>query len=288
MFQKVEKLSEAANRNVRDALIEDLGSGDLSAEILTKKKVFAKLVCKSDEAVLAGQLWFEQCFKFLDKSIEITWLRKDGDLIKKNDTVCRIEGYNLPILSGERSAINFLQVLSSVSTRTKKYVSLLEDLDLTSCAVLDTRKTIPGLRLAQKYAVRVGGGKNQRFGLWDSILIKENHIISVGGLKRLLGRNLSNKLDDHVNLNVQIEVENLDEFEYVKTVGIKNILLDNFSIDDLNKAVKANDKNLILEASGEIGLSNFKDIALTGVSRISIGDLTKNIDSIDFSLRFSY
>ena len=287
MFQKVEKLSEAANRNVRDALIEDLGSGDLSAGILTKKKVFAKLVCKSDEAVLAGQLWFEQCFKFLDKSIEIIWLRKDGDLIKKNDTVCRIEGNNLPILSGERSAINFLQVLSSVSTRTKKYVTLLKDLDLTSCAVLDTRKTIPGLRLAQKYAVRVGGGKNQRFGLWDSILIKENHIISVGGLKRLLGRNLSNKLDDYVNLNVQIEVENLDEFEYVKTVGIKNILLDNFSIDDLNKAVKANDKNLILEASGEIGLSNFKDIALTGVSRISIGDLTKNIDAIDFSLRFS-
>jgi len=287
MFQKVEKLSEAANRNVRDALIEDLGSGDLSAGILTKKKVFAKLVCKSDEAVLAGQLWFEQCFKFLDKSIEIIWLRKDGDLIKKNDTVCRIEGNNLPILSGERSAINFLQVLSSVSTRTKKYVTLLKDLDLTSCAVLDTRKTIPGLRLAQKYAVRVGGGKNQRFGLWDSILIKENHIISVGGLKRLLGRNLSNKLDDHVNLNVQIEVENLDEFEYVKTVGIKNILLDNFSIDDLNQAVKANDKNLILEASGEIGLYNFKDIALTGVSRISIGDLTKNIDAIDFSLRFA-
>ena len=287
MFQKVEKLSEAANRNVRDALIEDLGSGDLSAGILTKKKVFAKLVCKSDEAVLAGQLWFEQCFKFLDKSIEIIWLRKDGDLIKKNDTVCRIEGNNLPILSGERSAINFLQVLSSVSTRTKRYVTLLKDLDLTSCAVLDTRKTIPGLRLAQKYAVRVGGGKNQRFGLWDSILIKENHIISVGGLKRLLGRNLSNKLDDHVNLNVQIEVENLDEFEYVKTVGIKNILLDNFSIDDLNQAVKANDKNLILEASGEIGLSNFKDIALTGVSRISIGDLTKNIDAIDFSLRFA-
>ena len=287
MFQKVEKLSEAANRNVRDALIEDLGSGDLSAGILTKKKVFAKLVCKSDEAVLAGQLWFEQCFKFLDKSIEIIWLRKDGDLIKKNDTVCRIEGNNLPILSGERSAINFLQVLSSVSTRTKKYVTLLKDLDLTSCAVLDTRKTIPGLRLAQKYAVRVGGGKNQRFGLWDSILIKENHIISVGGLKRLLGRNLSNKLDDHVNLNVQIEVENLDEFEYVKTVGIKNILLDNFSIDDLNQAVKANDKDLILEASGEIGLYNFKDIALTGVSRISIGDLTKNIDAIDFSLRFA-
>ena len=287
MFQKVEKLSEAANRNVRDALIEDLGSGDLSAGILTKKKVFAKLVCKSDEAVLAGQLWFEQCFKFLDKSIEIIWLRKDGDLIKKNDTVCRIEGNNLPILSGERSAINFLQVLSSVSTRTKRYVTLLKDLDLTSCAVLDTRKTIPGLRLAQKYAVRVGGGKNQRFGLWDSILIKENHIISVGGLKRLLGRNLSNKLDDHVNLNVQIEVENLDEFEYVKTVGIKNILLDNFSIDDLNQAVKANDKNLILEASGEIGLYNFKDIALTGVSRISIGDLTKNIDAIDFSLRFA-
>ena len=287
MFQKVEKLSEAANRNVRDALIEDLGSGDLSAGILTKKKVFAKLVCKSEEAVLAGQLWFEQCFKFLDKSIEIIWLRRDGDLIKKNDTVCRIEGNNLPILSGERSAINFLQVLSSVSTRTKKYVTLLEDLDLTSCAVLDTRKTIPGLRLAQKYAVRVGGGKNQRFGLWDSILIKENHIISVGGLKRLLETNLSNKLDDHVNLNVQIEVENLDEFEYVKTVGIKNILLDNFSIDDLNQAVKANDKNLILEASGEIGLYNFKDIALTGVSRISIGDLTKNIDSIDFSLRFS-
>ena len=288
MFQKVEKLSEAANRNVRDALIEDLGSGDLSAGILTKKKVFAKLVCKSDEAVLAGQLWFEQCFKFLDKSIEIIWLRKDGDLIKKNDTVCRIEGNNLPILSGERSAINFLQVLSSVSTRTKKYVTLLKDLDLTSCAVLDTRKTIPGLRLAQKYAVRVGGGKNQRFGLWDSILIKENHIISAGGLKRLLGRNLSNKLDDHVNLNVQIEVENLDEFEYVKTAGIRNVLLDNFSIDDLNQAVKANDKNLILEASGEIGLYNFKDIALTGVSRISIGDLTKNIDSIDFSLRFSY
>ena len=287
MFQKVEKLSEAANRNVRDALIEDLGSGDLSAGILTKKKVFAKLACKSDEAVLAGQLWFEQCFKFLDKSIEITWLCKDGDLIKKNDTVCRIEGYNLPILSGERSAINFLQVLSSVSSKTKKYVTLLKDLDLTSCVVLDTRKTIPGLRLAQKYAVRVGGGKNQRFGLWDSILIKENHIISAGGLKRLLGRNFSNKLDEQIYLNIQIEVENLDEFEYVKTAGIKNVLLDNFSIDDLNQAVKANDKNLVLEASGEIHLNNFQDIALTGVNRISIGDLTKNINSIDFSLRFS-
>ena len=142
--------------------------------------------------------------------------------------------------------------------------------------------------MAQKYAVRVGGGKNQRFGLCDAILIKENHIISAGGLKRLLGRNISNKLDEHFYLNVQIEVENLDEFEYVKTIGIKNILLDNFSIDDLKQAVKANDKSLILEASGEIGLNNFKDIALTGVSRISIGDLTKNIDSIDFSLRFAY
>ena len=186
MFRKIEKLSEAIDRNVKDALFEDIGFGDRAEAIIPAKNVIAEVKCNTRQAVLSGQFWFDKCFQFIDKSVSIEWLKKDGSQVQEGDKICRITGHNLSILAGERSALNFLQVLSSTSTRTREYLNVLKDSGVQNCQIVDTRKTVPGLRLAQKYAVRLGGGKNQRFGLWDALLLKENHLISVGGLKSLV------------------------------------------------------------------------------------------------------
>ena len=285
MFRKIEKLSEAIDRNVKDALFEDIGFGDRAEAIIPAKNVSAEVRCNTSQAVLSGQFWFDKCFHFIDKSVSIEWLKKDGSQVLKGDKICRITGQSVSILAGERSALNFLQVLSSTSTRTREYMNVLKNSGVQNCVIVDTRKTLPGLRLAQKYAVRLGGGTNQRFGLWDALLVKENHIITLGGLKKLanLTRVIDSKEEDRKLL--QIEVETMEEYNLAMSLGFKHILLDNFSINELAKAVKNRITGVTLEASGGINLNNLLGYIRTGVDRISVGDLTKNIYSVDFSLR---
>ena len=285
MFRKIEKLSEAIDRNVKDALFEDIGFGDRAEAIIPAKNVIAEVKCNARQAVLSGQLWFDKCFQFIDKSVSIEWLKRDGSQVLEGDKICRMTGQSLSILAGERSALNFLQVLSSTSTRTREYLNVLKDSGIQNCVIVDTRKTLPGLRLAQKYAVRLGGGANQRFGLWDALLVKENHLITLGGLKKLA--NLIGVIDsiDKDKKLLQIEVETMEEYKHAMSLGFKHILLDNFSINELAKAVENRITGVTLEASGGINLNNLLGYIRTGVDRISIGDLTKNINSVDFSLR---
>ena len=290
MFHRVENFLEAVQRNVKDSLYEDIGNQDLSSIFLTDKKINAKVFVNDDDIVLCGNAWFENSFYFVDKSIKIIWHKNEGEVINNGDCVCSIEGKIKKLLLSERSALNFLQILSSTATNTRKFKKLLKNCKNSSCKVVDSRKTIPGLRLAQKYAVRVGGGCNQRFGLWDSVLLKENHLISFGGLKKLKSKyenilNFSESISTDIE-KIQVEVENLDELNCAIDFGIRNILLDNFTIENLHKAVAINNQSAILEASGGIKLDNFEDYVNSGVDRVSIGALTKNINATDYSMRF--
>ena len=199
--------------------------------------------------------WFDKCFNFIDKSVVIEWVKKDGSLVRKGDKVCNITGQASSVLAGERSALNFLQVLSSTSTRTWEYLNVLKESGNQTCLIVDTRKTIPGLRLAQKYAVRLGGGSNQRFGLWDSLLIKENHLFALGGLKNLAKIKLTNELRDNTE-PFQIEVETIEEYRLAMNLGFKHILLDNFSTIEVAEAVDNKVDGVILESSGGIKLDN--------------------------------
>ena len=271
-------LTEVIQKNIANALQEDIGNIDLSSELIEEKS-FAKAYVKSkDSAVIAGIPWFNATFLMLDPKIKIKWFIKEGAIVKKNQRLCEIYGKTKPILSGERVALNFLQTLSATSTITHQYVKAVKN---THAKIFDTRKTIPGLRIAQKYAVTIGGGNNQRMGLFDQILIKENHIKSSKKMDDLLSLSLKYLK----NKDIQIEVENLNQFEKAIEIGFKNILLDNFSIKNLKKAVLLNKKRAVLEASGNITLKNVKKIALTGVNRISLGSLTKNIKAIDLSMK---
>lgn len=271
-------LTEVIQKNIANALQEDIGNIDLSSELIEEKS-FAKAYVKSkDSAVIAGIPWFNATFLMLDPKIKIKWFIKEGAIVKKNQRLCEIYGKTKPILSGERVALNFLQTLSATSTITHQYVQVIKN---THAKIFDTRKTIPGLRIAQKYAVTIGGGNNQRMGLFDQILIKENHIKSSKKMDDLLSLSLKYAK----NKDIQIEVENLNQFEKAIEIGFKNILLDNFSIKNLKKAVLLNKKRAVLEASGNITLKNVKKIALTGVNRISLGSLTKNIKAIDLSMK---
>jgi len=271
-------LTEVIQKNIAIALQEDIGNIDLSSELIEEKS-FAKAYVKSkDSAVIAGIPWFNATFLMLDPKIKIKWFIKEGAIVKKNQRLCEIYGKTKPILSGERVALNFLQTLSATSTITNQYVQVIKN---THAKIFDTRKTIPGLRIAQKYAVTIGGGNNQRMGLFDQILIKENHIKSSKKMDDLLSLSLKYAK----NKDIQIEVENLNQFEKAIEIGFKNILLDNFSIKNLKKAVLLNKKRAVLEASGNITLKNVKKIALTGVNRISLGSLTKNIKAIDLSMK---
>jgi len=271
-------LTEVIQKNIANALQEDIGNIDLSSELIEEKS-FAKAYVKSkDSAVIAGIPWFNATFLMLDPKIKIKWFIKEGAIVKKNQRLCEIYGKTKPILSGERVALNFLQTLSATSTITHQYVQAIKN---THAKIFDTRKTIPGLRIAQKYAVTIGGGNNQRMGLFDQILIKENHIKSSKKMDDLLSLSLKYAK----NKDIQIEVENLNQFEKAIEIGFKNILLDNFSIKNLKKAVLLNKKRAVLEASGNITLKNVKKIALTGVNRISLGSLTKNIKAIDLSMK---
>ena len=271
-------LIEAIRKNIKTALQEDIANIDLSAQLIEAKS-FAMAYVKSKElAIISGIPWFNSTFLMLDPKIKIKWLVKEGEIVKKNQRLCEIYGRARPILTGERVALNFLQTLSATSTITQQYVKAISN---TDAKIFDTRKTIPGLRIAQKYAVTIGGGNNQRIGLYDQILIKENHIKSTKKIDNLLPLALKHAK----NKDIQIEVENLDQLKKFLELGFKNILLDNFNIKNLNKAVLINKKRAILEASGNITLKNVKKIALTGVNRISLGSLTKNIKAIDLSMK---
>ena len=270
-------LSNAIKINIKNALKEDLGTSDITTNLLANDlKGQAKIKIK-ESAIFCGKSWVEECFRQIDKNIKITWRIKDGDRARKNQTVCILDWFFKSILKGERVALNFLQLLSGTATSTAYLKSLIKN---SSTKLFDTRKTIPGLRIAQKYAVQVGGGNNQRIGLFDQILLKENHKTAFGSIKKML-INIDNLK------NVQVEVESIKEFIEALSFGSKNILLDNFSIEELKKVVQLNNGQALLEASGNINEKNIIKYAKTGVDRISIGAITKNIKSIDYSMLFS-
>ncbi len=283
MFDHNESLEQARQRNINDALLEDIGKGDWTAMLVPDDgTVTAKLIVRQ-EAVLCGQAWFEGCLKKLDSSAQIKWSYNEGDLMQANTTVCDIVAKPRALLSAERPAINFLQTLSWTATITREHVKAIEGASPNpkGCAVLDTRKTIPGLRQAQKYAVTVGGGKNQRLALWHGILIKENHIAAAGGVSAAMKAAIA--LNSGVD--IQIEVENMSELQEALSAGAKSILIDNFSLDQMREAVAITQGAALLEASGGVSLDQLKHIAATGVDRISIGKLTKDVIAVDFSLR---
>lgn len=272
---------------VQLALDEDLGantnskfsSQDVTANLIQKnKETKAKLICR-EKAILCGQEWFDAAFNLLNKNIEIKWYFNDGQEINNNDVICEISGNARHILTAERTALNFLQTLSATATQTNRYVKAIEQ---TNCKILDTRKTIPGLRLAQKYAVSCGGGMNHRVGLYDMVLIKENHIHAAGSISAAV----NNARENFNELKIEVEVENLDELQQAIECKVDRVLLDNMGLDTLNKAVALTDKKLDLEASGNITLDTICSIAKTGVDYISTGAITKNIMAIDFSLQF--
>ncbi len=258
---------------------EDIYSGDLTAQLLPKDLVVTAQIITREDAVLCGTQWFDGCFHPQDPDCEIHWLAKDGDAIKAGQLLCEMRGKARALLTAERSALNLLQTLSGTATKTKQYVDAVAGLPVK---IMDTRKTLPGLRHAQKYAVRVGGGYNQRFGLYDGILIKENHIAAAGGIKAVLAQAF--RLDKP-DVSVQIEVENLVQLEEALGAGAKLILLDNFDLAGLRAAVQLTAKRAKLEASGGITLATLREVALTGVDRISIGTLTKDLHAVDLSMR---
>ncbi len=275
---------EDIKKQVSLALAEDIGSGDLTASLVPADKRLTAHVISREQAVICGIAWFEECFRQLSRNIEICWLVQDGETVQADQQLCRITGNAKVLLTAERTALNFLQLLSAVATQTRRYV---EAVSSTGAKIVDTRKTLPGLRYAQKYAVKCGGGHNHRFGLYDGILIKENHIIAAGGIEPALQKA---KAIAPAGVFIQIEVETLDELQQALNAGATMILLDNFDSERLRQAVALNqqlaNKRAILEASGNITLTNVRSVAETGVDRISIGSLTKDIKALDLSMRF--
>lgn len=264
---------------VRRALAEDVGKGDLTAQLIPETRVARGQVVTRQDAVLCGTAWFDEVFHQLDARTRIAWKTSDGAAIRAGQALCQTEGPARAILTGERSALNFLQTLSGVATRTRAYVDAVRG---TNAVILDTRKTIPGLRLAQKYAVRCGGGQNHRLGLYDGILIKENHIAAAGSVTAALNA-AGNAARPGVLL--EIEVENLVQLREALAADAKRILLDNFDLAGLRTAVSETRGRAQLEISGDVTLANVRALAETGVDFISIGDLTKNITAVDLSLR---
>ncbi len=276
---------DLVNAQVASALLEDIGTGDLTAALILASSDTHATIISRETAIICGQDWVNACFAQLDKNVQIKWHVNEGEKIHADQMLCEISGNARALLSAERCALNFLQTLSAVATHTQAYVLAVIG---TKAQILDTRKTLPGLRLAEKYAVTVGGGMNQRLALYDGILIKENHIAAAGSIHAVLNnaqKLLGDAVKNNPNVNVQIEVENLDELQQALSAGATNILLDNFSISELREAVKVTQGKALLEASGNVNLSTVRDIAETGVDRISIGALTKNIRAIDLSLR---
>lgn len=264
---------------VKLALLEDVGQQDLTANLIpTEAEARAELITRED-AVLCGQDWFQAVFAQLEPAIQIDWLAEDGQVLKAGSVICRVTGPARAILTGERTAMNFLQTLSATASRAKNYADAVSGLPVK---VLDTRKTLPGWRVAQKYAVRCGGCFNHRFGLFDGILIKENHINAAGSIAAAVKQAKALQ----AGVSIEVEVENLDELAQALDAGADIVLLDNFELEQLREAVSITDKRALLEASGGVSLETIAEIAQTGVDRISVGALTKDIEAVDLSLRF--
>ncbi len=260
-------------------LQEDMGSGDITAGIIPKAVHATATVITRENMVVCGQAWFNAIFKYLEPGIEINWLFSEGDDVDKDAVLCELQGSARALLSGERTALNLLQTLSATATVSRAYANAVAG---AGCKVLDTRKTIPGLRFAQKYAVSCGGCFNHRMGLSDAVLIKENHIIAAGSIAKAIGIARAT-----TTVLVEVEVEDLDDFKLALAAQPDRIMLDNFSMQDMRDAVAMNTEGVELEASGNIDLENIRSIAETGIDYISIGALTKNIKAIDLSMRIN-
>ena len=276
--------SEYITRTVKIALEEDIGTGDLTAQLIPADRVSKATVITREDATLSGRAWFDEVFRQIDPRVQVTWKATDGDRVRANQLLCELSGPSRSLLTGERTALNFLQCLSAVATETTRYVEALKD---TQCRVLDTRKTIPGLRLAQKYAVRCAGGTNHRIGLFDAILVKENHIAAAGSIAAAVTE--ARKVNS--NVMVEVEVENLDELQQALAAKVDRILIDNFSNEDMKTAVRITrehqNKGIELEASGNMSLETLRAVAETGVDFISVGGLTKHVRAVDLSMRFA-
>jgi nicotinate-nucleotide pyrophosphorylase len=273
-------LPTTVETDVARALEEDVGSGDLTARLVPADQTAHARIISREPAVIAGRPWFDACFRALDPACRLDWQVSEGDAVAANTVLVTVHGNARALLTAERPALNFLQTLSAVASATRPYVEAVRG---THAAILDTRKTLPGLRLAEKYAVRVGGGQNQRIGLYDGILIKENHIAAAGGIAPVL--DAAFKLAG-THVSVQIEVETLDQLDAALAAGARLILLDNFDLDAMRQAVQHTAGRALLEASGNVTLDTVRAIADTGVDRISIGGLTKHIRAVDLSMRF--
>lgn len=263
---------------VQRALAEDVGNGDITVQCVISDTLTDAQVISRERAVLCGTAWFDEVFKQLDSRVQITWYSQDGETINPNQCVCKLTGPVRPLLTGERTALNFLQLLSGTATQVQRYVKAISD---THTCVLDTRKTLPGLRRAQKYAVRCGGGTNHRMGLYDAFLIKENHISAAGSVTQAItiARNHA------AHLAIEVEVETLEQIKEALVAGADSLLLDNFTLSQLREAVSLVQGKIKLEASGGINLETIRAIAETGVDFISVGTITKDVQAIDFSMR---
>jgi nicotinate-nucleotide pyrophosphorylase (carboxylating) len=269
---------------VAAALREDVGTGDVTARLVPSGQRVRGHVVAREEAVMCGRPWVDETFRQLDPQIRLSWKVADGEYITRDQTVFEIEGLARPVLTGERTALNFLQLLSGTATAARAFAQAIAD---TSCEILDTRKTLPGLRTAQKYAVRCGGGRNHRIGLYDLLLIKENHIAAAGSLAAAVaaGRRASG------GLQVEVEVESLQEFSAALESGADIIMLDEFTLADMKSAVQINRSRAHpakIEASGSVSLQTVRQIALTGVDYISVGAITKHVNAIDLSMRLDF
>jgi len=275
--------ADAISKAVTEALREDVGDGDLTAELIPPDVAAHARVSAREVCILCGTAWFSEVFRQLDATVAVCWNRADGDTVTSGTDVCRLRGPARALLTGERTALNFLQTLSATATAARRYVDIVAD---AGAKILDTRKTIPGLRDAQKYAVRCGGAQNHRHGLHDAILIKENHIAAAGGLSRAVEASRQSS----PSAMLEVEVEDLGELREALECGVDRVLLDNFNLKEMRQAVKMRDANdgphVALEASGGVDLDSVRQTALTGVDYISVGALTKHVRAVDFSMRF--
>lgn len=280
MIEITENLKKEIKRSVKAAIEEDVGEKDLTCSLIEDIDVTAKIITRED-MILSGQAWAKEVYKQIDPEIHTQWHFDDGELVNKDTVISEIHGKRNTILTGERCVLNFLQILSSTATQTKSFVEKIKN---SKCKILDTRKTLPGMRLAQKYAVRCGGGVNHRFGLYDSVLLKENHLEGRTDIPELI---LSAKRL-YPDTDVIVEVESIDELKIVLSTEANRALLDNFSIDELKMAyelkLNSHNQNILLEASGNITHKNIREIAGTGIDFVSVGALTKNIKAIDLTL----
>lgn len=275
------KSGDAIRQNVSTAIAEDLGSGDLTAALLKSSATArAGVVCR-DRAIIAGQPWFDEVFRQIDATVNVHWHISDGEIAERDTVLCEIEGTSGSLLAAERTALNFLQMMSATATVTAEYVKAVAG---TGAVILDTRKTIPGLRLAQKYAVRCGGGQNHRVGLYDAILIKENHIAAAGGIETILQQAMAN----NPGVLIEIEVESLADLRVALEAGARRIMLDNLSLADTAQAVRINREEFgghaQIESSGGKSLKEIRQTAETGVDFISVGALTKNVQAVDLTM----